>query len=120
MTIGEVIKNYREEHGMSQRQFALKCDVSNGYISMLERGVNPKTGEPIMPSISALKTISSAMNISLNELLTMADDMPINLSGEIDPISDSKLVEFVDLFSKLTEDQQDMIIASMKGILNNK
>ncbi len=51
---------------------------------MLEKGVNPKTNEPIMPSIVALKAISSAMNISLNDLLIQADDMPVNLSLELD------------------------------------
>ena len=43
MTIGKIIKNYREEKNMSQRQFARKCKLSNGYIAMLERGINPKT-----------------------------------------------------------------------------
>ena len=114
MTIGEVIRRYREDHNLSQRQFALKCNISNGYISMLEKGINPKTNEPIMPSIAALKAISSAMNISLNDLLIQADDMPVNLSLELElqnsPRDDSRLLEFVDLFQKLTNEQQSLII----------
>ena len=46
MTLGELIQEYRKEHGMSQRQFAIACQLSNGYISMLERGENPKTKTP--------------------------------------------------------------------------
>lgn len=83
MTLGDVIKTYREEHDLSQRQFALKCNISNGYISMLEKGENPKTHEPIMPSLAALKAIASAMEMSLNELLSQADDMPVDLSDGI-------------------------------------
>jgi transcriptional regulator with XRE-family HTH domain len=41
MTLGEYIKKYRSEHGLSQRQFANLCGVSNGYASMLEKGMNP-------------------------------------------------------------------------------
>lgn len=37
MTLGEFIRKYRSEHDLSQRQFALKCGLSNGYISMLEK-----------------------------------------------------------------------------------
>lgn len=124
MTIGEVIRRYREDHNLSQRQFALKCNISNGYISMLEKGINPKTNEPIMPSIAALKAISSAMNISLNDLLIQADDMPVNLSLELELQSstrdDSRLLEFVDLFQKLTNEQQSLIISQIKGILSNQ
>ncbi len=124
MTIGEVIRKYREDHNLSQRQFALKCNISNGYISMLEKGINPKTNEPIMPSIAALKAISSAMNISLNDLLIQADDMPVNLSLELElqssPRDDSRLLEFVDLFQKLTNEQQSLIISQIKGILSNQ
>ena len=124
VTIGEVIRRYREDHNLSQRQFALKCNISNGYISMLEKGINPKTNEPIMPSIAALKAISSAMNISLNDLLIQADDMPVNLSLELElqssPRDDSRLLEFVDLFQKLTNEQQSLIISQIKGILSNQ
>lgn len=77
MKLGEMIKAYRHEHKISQRQFALRCNVSNGYISMLENGKNPKTDEPIVPSITILKSIASAMSMSLNDLLTDADDMPV-------------------------------------------
>lgn len=49
---------------------------------MLERGVNPKTHESITPSLPALKAISKAMGMSLNELLSIIDDMPIDIASE--------------------------------------
>ena len=127
MTVGDIIKEYRINHGLSQRQFAIKCNLSNGYISMLEKGVNPKTQQPIMPSITLLKTIADAMNISLNELLTKADDMPVNLSADLDAFTKNtpasikeaeRVTEFIELFSKLTPEQQSLIIAQIKGILS--
>ncbi len=83
MTIGEIIKEYRKENGISQRQFAAKCEVSNGYISMLEKGENPKTGEPITPSIILLKSIASGMGITLGALLARADGIGVEASNEI-------------------------------------
>lgn len=55
MTLRELVMDFRKEHGISQRQFANMCGLSNGYISMLERNSNPKTGLPVTPSLTALK-----------------------------------------------------------------
>lgn len=85
MTLSELIKKYRKEHGnMSQRQFALICSLSNGCISMLEKGTNSNTGEPITPTLPVLKKVAEGMNISLSELLTVADDIEIDLTDAYD------------------------------------
>ena len=77
MTLVEIIVKYREEHNLSQRDFAERCDLSNGYISMLERNQNPQTKAPITPTLPTLRKIAKGMNISIDELLTLADDMEI-------------------------------------------
>lgn len=79
MTLRELVKEYREAHELSQRQFAVACGLSNGYISMLERNSNPKTGLPVTPSIPALKKIASGMGMSLNDLFLAVDDMPVDI-----------------------------------------
>ncbi len=86
MKIGEIIQNHLQQNDLSQRQFAKKCDLSNGYISMLINNVNPKTGKPLIPSLSALMALSQGLGISLNELLSIADDIEINI-GKIKNIS---------------------------------
>ena len=81
MRLGEIIMKYRKEHAMSQRQFAALCDgVSNGYISMIENDRNPSTGKPIIPSLDKLGVIAGAMGMTLHELLSIADDMPVDVS----------------------------------------
>lgn len=82
MTLGKIIKSYRERNDLSQRQFALLCDVSNGYISMLEEGRNPKTNEPIVPSIVTLKKLAKAMSLTLNDLMHQVDDMEVSISDK--------------------------------------
>ena len=37
MTLKDLVIKYRADNGLSQRQFALQCGLSNGYISMLEK-----------------------------------------------------------------------------------
>lgn len=82
MTIREIIIKYRNEHGLSQRKFAEICGISNGYISMLEKGENHKTKEPITPSIQMYKALATGMGMTLNDLLIMADDAPVFLDGD--------------------------------------
>ena len=80
MLLGEIIANYRKENNLSQRKFAERCKgISNGYISMIENNRNPKTDEPIVPSLGKLKIIAEAMEMSLEDLLNSADDMPVEL-----------------------------------------
>lgn len=82
MTLSDLVQEYRREHGLSQRQFASICGLSNGYISMLERNVNPKTGQPVTPSLPALKKIADGMSITLTDLFTRTDDIPVDLLTE--------------------------------------
>ena len=83
MTIGEIVKQYRDEHGLSQRQFAERCgDITNGYISMIEQGKNPSTGKPIVPSIEKVASLARAMGMTLHQLVDMADDSPVSTGAD--------------------------------------
>lgn len=86
MTLGEIIKEYREKNGISQRRFAAMCGLSNGYISMLEKNCNPNTGEPLIPSLPALKAVASAIGITLDDLLAKIGVMPVDLGSRDDNI----------------------------------
>lgn len=91
MTLSDFVKEYRKEHDLSQRQFAAICGLSNGYISMLEKNMNPKTGLRLTPSLPALKKISDGMGISLADMLTTVDDMPVELLSDISEDSANEL-----------------------------
>lgn len=79
MTLGEYIKAYREEHGESQRSFALRCGLSNTNISFLERGLNPNTGKPIAPDVLTLQKLAKAMGVSVQDIIASTDDFVIDL-----------------------------------------
>lgn len=83
MTLGELVKKYRNEHDLSLRDFSRISGVSNGYISMLEKNEHPKTKKPIVPSIEKMKCIASAMGMTLDALLEIIDeDQPVSISKD--------------------------------------
>lgn len=86
MTIGEVVLQYRKEHNLSQRQFALRCGLSNAYVNMLEKNINPGTGKQISISVETAEAIASAMGLSTSDLLQFADT-----SALVSEVLDNKL-----------------------------
>ena len=76
MTIGEIIKHYRTANDLSMDNFGKLASLSKAYISILERGSNPRNNKPVIPSIDTLRAIAQAMNMDLNELINLLDDNP--------------------------------------------
>ena len=91
MTIGEAIKRYCNDHSISHTRFAEESGVTKGYISMLINGRNPRTGKPPKPSIKSYAGIASAMSMTLDELFSMIDDAPVDLSIRKEPSEDEDL-----------------------------
>ena len=61
LKIGHKIQEYRRIHNITIKEFAEITNLSAGLISQLERGMGN-------PSLSALKSIASALKISLSSL----------------------------------------------------
>ena len=66
IALGNLIRNLREEQGLSQRQLALLSGVSNTEISRIENG------ERKQPSQETLNKLASCLPISYEELLITA------------------------------------------------
>lgn len=73
MTIGDVIKKYRKDNGISMEEFGKRCGLSKAYISLIERNKNTRSDKPIVPSIDTVLSIADAMNMDLDELLNETD-----------------------------------------------
>lgn len=85
MTLGELIKKHRDKHDLSQRQFAEICGLSNGYISMIEKGENPKTKLPVTPTLPVYQKIATGMGIKVTSLFSSIDDMPVDIRDMLLP-----------------------------------
>ena len=73
MTLGDIIKAYRNAHDYSMGDFAKMSGLSKPYISMLERDINSSTGRSIIPSVPTLQAVARVMNISLDTLMQQID-----------------------------------------------
>lgn len=73
MTLGSIIKEYRQTHNLSMDAFSDKSGISKAYISLLEKNKHPKTGKTIAPSIQCIKQAADGMNIDFNILFSMID-----------------------------------------------
>ena len=110
MILGEIIRQYRTEHGMSQRDFAKQCGMSNAYISMLENNRNTKTGLPVVPSLETIKTVADTMGITLTSMLEMLGDAPLSLDTQNTPAEKPERDKITNLFLSLTEENQKKLI----------
>ncbi len=77
MTLGDYVKKYRKEHGLSMQAFGDRCGLSKAYISILEKGINPTTGKSFAPTVDTLNKIAEAMGIKIDVLLPLLDDNQI-------------------------------------------
>ena len=79
MKIGEFVVKYREEHGLSQRAFAQRANLSNVIIGFLEKGVRTN-GEPYLPRFDTIRKVARAMGMSAEQLISECDDFNIDIS----------------------------------------
>lgn len=85
MHLGELIKQYRSEHGMSQAEFAQKSGISKGYISMLENNKNPDSGKPLAPSYTVFSKVASTIGCTTDSLMRMMDEgQLITVNSDLD------------------------------------
>lgn len=68
-TLGDLIKEYREEHSLSLRDFANLCEVSHSYVDKLEKGIDPRSGKPVEPTLDVIEKLAKALGLSLESLL---------------------------------------------------
>ena len=99
--LGEFIRLQREIAHLSLRQLGELADVSNAYLSQVERGLYKPSGQ-------VLKGIADALQISAEELYARAgllDD-----EGRV-----ASVEEAIRLDERLTPEQKDALLAVYRG-----
>ena len=81
MKLGEWVKEYRSQHGLSMQKFADICGFSKAYISILENGINPTTKKPVSPTMQTFKKIAEGTGQDVNDFIAQLDsDQPVTIS----------------------------------------
>lgn len=68
-TLGMIIREYRQERNLSLREFATRCQLSHSYIDKLEKGIDPRNGKPVEPTLAVIEKIAKAINKDKTDLL---------------------------------------------------
>lgn len=111
MKLGDIIKKYREDHGLSLRAFSDLSGVSNSYLSMLESGKHPRSGRPIVPTLTKLNQLANAMGLRVDDLIQEMDDMPVKIDGDfsLSPLEKQIIMRF----RLLPDGERNMILRSL-------
>jgi transcriptional regulator with XRE-family HTH domain len=104
--VGEFIRLQREIADLSLRQLADLADVSNAYLSQVERGLYHPSGQ-------VLKGIADALHISAEELYTRAGllDEAARRAPDVE--------EAIRLDERLTPEQKDALLRVYQGFLGS-
>ena len=73
MTLGEFIKKYREEHGLSVRYFPSLSGMSPQQIINIERGVG-NDGKPMTSTMKTYQKIAKAVQMDEKDFMNMLND----------------------------------------------
>lgn len=95
MYLGDLIKKYRTEHKISQRDFAKLCNLSHTYIAALEKNIDSRTGKPIAPTLDTVKYVSKAMNMSIEDVLHLLEEnQEFNLKDNAPKYNDFRMASY--------------------------
>ena len=93
------------EKGIKPTNACKESGVGGSFINDIERGR--------VPSVAKVQMLADYLGVTTSELLgekAMPADQPAS----------GREVEFVQLFKQLTPDQQELVLAQLKGIVNTK
>ena len=78
--VGQIIKEAREELGLSQRELAKKANIDNGEVSRIE------AGKRLKPNVIVLKNLADVLDLSVVELMKVSgySDLDINYGMDLD------------------------------------
>lgn len=113
MKLSEIVRRYREEHGLSIRQFAKQCGISHTAIANIESETN-SYGEPYIPQLGTINKVAYGMGIPARELLSMMDNVSLD-DSPVDEIRDElkdnpELRTLLSASKKLSKEDLAMVI----------
>jgi transcriptional regulator with XRE-family HTH domain len=99
-SLGSFIRERRKAAQYSLRDLAAKANVSNPYLSQIERGLHT-------PSVRVLKAIATALNVSAESLLVQAGLLEASQDGDPGP----GVEEAIRADTRLLDDQKTAMLA---------
>jgi transcriptional regulator with XRE-family HTH domain len=105
--LGRIIREQRTLGEMSLRELAARANVSNPYLSQIERGLHE-------PSVRVVHAIANALNMSAEALMAQAGWIDRAINGESAP----SVVHAVRADQHLTKDQKAALLAVYRSYID--
>jgi transcriptional regulator with XRE-family HTH domain len=105
--LGEYIRAQREFSQLSQRQLARLSEVSDTYMSQLERGMHA-------PSIRVLKALSESLGIRTDQLMMYAAGLPVD-----EPEPEAGTEAAIRRDDRLTEPQKQALLGVLESYIES-
>jgi transcriptional regulator with XRE-family HTH domain len=107
--LGRVIRERRTQAELSLRELAARTNVSNPYLSQLERGLHE-------PSVRVLTAIAKALNVSAEEMMVQAGMVDANDLGNRPPT----VPEAIRADRRLTEEQKAALLSVYRSYVEGE
>ena len=105
--LGAFIKAQRQVANLSLREMARMTDVSNAYLSQIERGLH-------QPSVRVLRSLAEALNVSAETLLRQAGLIDEDAAAEPEktepPVGPERTVAAILADPSLTPEQREALL----------
>lgn len=109
--LGEFIRSQRQLARLSLRELAEKTNISNPYLSQIERGLHE-------PSVRILKAIAQALNVSASSLLSqLGASETIASQNTTDENNDIETAIFSD--KHLSQYQKEVLVATYRTFMRS-
>ncbi len=99
--LGHLIRKQRHQAELTLRELAERTNVSNPYLSQIERGLHE-------PSVRVLKAIAGALNLSAESLLVQAGVLDATDATPAKPVS---VEEAIASDQRLSKDQRAALVS---------
>ena len=109
--LGSFIRTQRKLADLSLRELAEMTEVSNPYLSQLERGLH-------QPSVRVLKAIANALNLSAETLLVQAG--LLDNGGQEAPATGSSVESAIRTDPVLADDQKEALINVYRAMVGDR
>jgi transcriptional regulator with XRE-family HTH domain len=108
--LGELIRAQRQQAELTLRELAARTNVSNPYLSQIERGLHE-------PSVRVIKAIATALNLSAETLLVQAGLLDDAEAAEGKPPVPT-VADAVKADPKLNDDQRKALMSVYRSFLD--
>ncbi len=109
-SVGSFIRAQRELANLSLRQLSGMADISNAYLSQIERGLH-------QPSIRVLKNVGEALGVDPETLMTRAGLLRRQVTGEKPTVS---VEDAIKADAQLSDEEKQALITVYRSYLATK